>query len=64
MLGVCHLKSTHTVAVKLDSQLEGDVGKERCVVIYRVNSQLDSSQTSFANPNQNCDRRAGIQHQS
>ena len=60
MLGVCHLKSTHTVAVKLDSQLEGDVGKESRVVIYSFGSQLDRLQTvllpSCANPIQHPER--------
>ena len=54
MLGTRHLETAHTVAVRLDSQLEGDVGKESRVVIYSFGSQLDRLQTvllpSCANP--------------
>ena len=60
MLGARRIESTLTVAVKLDSQLEGDVGKESRVVIYSFGSQLDRLQTvllpSFANPIQHPER--------
>ena len=47
MLGARRIESTLTVAVKLDRQLEGDVGKESRVVIYSVGSQSDRSQASL-----------------
>ena len=47
VLGTRHLKRTHTVAVELDRQLESDVRKEFCVVIYHVGRQLDRPQVSL-----------------